>query len=90
MEITMLTMGGVVVSSGYVAILLTTPYVNEEGEEEYSLPGTVLLAGASAIKWVYNKITGWIDYLIGGRSHEEIVDDDDGFLRADTEYEIVV
>ena len=100
MEISMLTMGGIVMASGYIVITLTTPHINEQGEEEYSLPGRILLAGADAIKWVYDKMVGWIGYLIGGEKQNDnvvlfnppsIVEGEPvDFIRAVDEYEIVV
>ena len=46
------------IASGAVTIALvaeTEPFINEEGEEEYTLSGYLLLAATYPIKWVIRK-----------------------------------
>lgn len=53
----------VVTASCYVTLAIvaeTEPYINEEGEEEYTLSGYLLLTGAYMMKWPFKKLFEWI------------------------------
>ena len=88
----MLGLGGIVVASSYVAITLTTPYVNEKGEEEYSLPGYILLTGTNAIGWVFDKVFTLLGFLFGAeRENARVLNSTaDGKEDKETDFEITV
>lgn len=60
---------GVAMASGYLTLFFvaeTQPEINEYGEEEYSIPGYLFLAGAFVIKWSVKTAARIIGYCIIG------------------------
>ena len=52
---------GVAVISSYLTLYVTDevkPKINEDGEYEYSLPGYLVMVGATLIKWSIRRIVG--------------------------------
>ena len=63
---------GVAFLSSWVTLALVTetePIINEEGEEEYSTKGLIVLGGLYAIRWSFETIKK----LFNGRKPEKVV-----------------
>ena len=91
------------IAGGYVTLAMlaeTEPYINDDGEEEYTLSGYLLLSASYIIKWPFEKIAQLIkerretvvelpDNKIHDWVHEPQVDTIE-IVKSENEYEIVV
>ena len=98
MSINLIGIGCVATVSSYLTLAMvaeTEPTVNEYGEEEYSIKGYLLLAGAFVIKWGIKKVMQIIGYervsneddVIYPVEGEAWIEESSGLLN---EYELVV
>lgn len=68
------------------AVAETTPIVNDEGQEEYSVKGYMILASYAAVRWCYEKVLGLFGYEFENVSHDETETTDDD----SNEYELII
>ena len=75
---------GVAVISSYLTLYVTDevkPKINEDGEYKYSLPGYLVMVGATLIKWSIRKIMG----LFGVKEAEYGISVEDQEVEFETE-----
>lgn len=98
MDFDWITAGAVICFSSYATMLIvaeTQPEINEYGEEEYTIPGYLLLAGAFVIKWTIKTAAKIIGYYRNGNKGSVIVQSVEGEEEIETssstnEYELVI
>lgn len=94
------------IAGGYVTLAMlaeTEPFINEEGEEEYTLSGYLLLSAAYIIKWPFEKIAqlikerretkGEVTEIPNNQIHDWVHEpqvDTIEIAKSDNEYEIVI
>lgn len=80
---------GIAVISSYVTLAIvaeTQPIIDEDGYEDYTIPGYLLLAGAFVIKWSVKTTLRLIGYNKKREIVRPSVEDDE----ESSEYELVV
>ncbi len=79
-------LAGVAVTISIVAD--TRPYVNEYGEEDYTLSGYLLLSAAHLIKWPFKKL---FELVRPQQTYEEPRKDVEiEIVETDSEYELII
>ena len=85
--------GALASSAVTLAIMAETePFINEEGEEEYTLSGYLLLTTAYIIKWPFKKLFELIsgNKTVRSKQYEEIEEVEVEMVETDNEFELIV